>query len=345
MRQLRKLIRAIRAIGGSVLKRSYSGRRQKELETFSAIENVHELPKIAHYWSEKYVVPLIEPLGFKNCIECFRAYIGRMCNENAPSTTYILSVGAGDTATEINIAEWLRENGIANYRFECLDLNADVLRRGRESAESKGLADHFSFSPFDVNSWKPSRSYDIVLAIQSLHHFIELELLFDKIRSALTAKGYFMSDDMIGRNGHMRWPEALEFVQAFWKELPDKYKYNHRLKRFEEKYQNWDCSTEGFEGIRAQDVLPLLLKRFNFEFFFAFGNVVDIFVDRCFGPNFDPTEEHDRAFIDRVQALDMSEIENGRVKPTHMIAVMTKMPVAQTKMYKHLSPEFCIRRP
>jgi SAM-dependent methyltransferase len=342
---LRKLIRAIRAIGGSVLKGSYSSRRQKELETFSAIENVQELPKIAHYWSEKHVVPLLEPFGFKNCIECFRIYIGRVCKENAPSTTHILSVGAGDTATEINLAEWLRENGIANYRFECLDLNPEVLSRGRKSAESKGLAQHFSFSPFDVNSWKPSRSYDIVLAIQSLHHFVELELLFDKIRSALTAKGYFMSDDMIGRNGHMRWPEALELVQAFWKELPDKYKYNHLLKRFEEKYQNWDCSTEGFEGIRAQDVLPLLSKRFNFEFFFAFGNVVDIFVDRCFGPNFDPTEENDRAFIDRVQALDMAKIESGRVKPTHMIAVMTKMPVAQTKMYKHLSPEFCIRRP
>jgi len=344
LRQLRKLIRAIRAIGSSVLKRSYTRRRQSELETYSAIENVHDLPKIAGYWFDKYVVPLLEPFGFRNCIECFRSYIGRTCNENAPSTTFILSVGAGDCATEINIAEWLRENGIASYRFECLDLNAEVLSRGRKSAASKGLSDHFSFSTFDVNSWKPRRSYDIVLAFQSLHHFVELELLFDKIRSALTAKGYFMSDDMIGRNGHMRWPEALKHVQSFWQELPDKYKYNHLLKRFEKEYDNWDCPTEGFEGIRAQDVLPLLLKRFNFEFFFAFGNVVDIFVDRCFGPNFDPAVENDRAFIDRVQALDMAEIESGRVKPTHMIAVMTKMPVAQTKMYKHLSPEFCVRR-
>jgi SAM-dependent methyltransferase len=285
------------------------------------------------------------PFGFRNAIECFRMYIARMCEKRAPGTVSILSVGAGNSATEINIAEWLRENAITNYRFECLDLNAEVLKRGRISAEAKGLLDHFTFSSFDVNSWKAAHSYDIVLAIQSLHHFVELELLFEKIWNALSDDGYFMSDDMIGRNGHQRWPEALKFVNELWRELPDKYKYNHGLKRFEKKYDNWDCSAEGFEGIRAQDILPLLIKRFNFELFVAFGNIIDIFVDRCFGPNFDITNETDLAFIDRVQALDQTEIESGRVKPTHMLAVMTKMPVTQPKINGRLSPEFCVRRP
>src|SRR5262245_17551466 len=119
------------------LRQTYVLRRRRELETFSAIENVHDLPQIAHYWADNYVVPLLEPFGFRNCNECFRSYIGRICKEKATSTFFILSVGAGDCATEINIAEWLRENGISNYRFECLDLNADVLKRGRASAEAK----------------------------------------------------------------------------------------------------------------------------------------------------------------------------------------------------------------
>jgi hypothetical protein len=45
------------------------------------------------------------------------------------------------------------------------------------------------------------------------------------------------------------------------------------------------------------------------------------------------------------QALDQMEIESGRLKPTHMLAAMTKQPVAHAKFYKHLSPKFCIRRP
>lgn len=231
MRLIRKLIRVIRAIGGSLRKRSYAERRRSELETYSRTQNVHELPQIAHYWSEKYLIPKLAPFGFRNCIECFRSYIAGICHEKAPSTVFVLSVGAGDSATEINIAEWLRENSISNYRFECLDLNPDVLRRGKASAKAKGLDDRFSFASFDVNSWKPKRSYDVVLAFQSLHHFVELELLFDKIHRVLSPDGYFMADDMIGRNGHQRWPEALKFVEEFWRELPDKYKYNQILKR------------------------------------------------------------------------------------------------------------------
>jgi hypothetical protein len=54
----------------------------------------------------------------------------------------------------------------------------------------------------------------------------------------------------------MRWPEALELVTELWKELPTKYKDNCLLKRVQLEYENWDCSTEGFEGVRSQDILP-----------------------------------------------------------------------------------------
>ena len=65
----------------------------------------------------------------------------------------------------------------------------------------------------------------------------------------------------------MRWPEALELIQGIWKFIPDHYKTNHQLKRVEQQYQNWDCSKKGFEGIRAQDILPLLVKKFSFRSF------------------------------------------------------------------------------
>ena len=142
----------------------------------------------------------------------------------------------------------------------------------------------------------------------------------------------------------MRWPEALTHVESLWAELPDRYKYNHQLRRLERDFVNWDCSQSGFEGIRAQDILPLLMERFNFELFIGFGNIIDVFVDRSFGHNFDPDRPFDRAFIDRAHGLDQNLLESGAVKPTHMIAVMTKAP-AETVTYKHLTPEFCVRRP
>ena len=327
----------------------YSKRVTAELETFSAIEEVHDLPLIAHYWSEKHISPMLAPFGFRNAIEFFRMYVAQACRNKPRETVHAMSIGAGNCATEINIGEWLRENGIENYVFECVDINPALLKRAERAALDKGFADRFVFATLDVNTWKPSGrgatgKYDVIIALQSLHHFVELEILFKKIYQALQPDGYFLSDDMIGRNGHQRWPEALELLKPLWSELPDRYKYNHQLKRMEKEFHDCDCSVGGFEGIRAQDILPLLIRRFHFELFIGFGNIIDPFVDRGFGPNFDPANEWDRCFIDRVHALNQSEIESGRIKPTHMVAAMTKHPVSNIKLHKHLSPEFCVRR-
>ncbi len=340
-------LRTLLDVGRAFMRRTspYQVRVQKEIAIFTEIQQVHDLPSIAHYWSNKYLVPILQPFGFTNAIEFFRMYMARICREGPQHTYSFLSIGSGDAAPEINIARWLKEQQISNFTFECIDLNEAVLARARAGADADGVADHFIFSKFDVNSWKPAKEYHVILAIQCLHHFVALEKLFATIFKALHPDGYFMTDDMIGRNGHQRWPESLEFVNQLWRELPHKYTYNHALKRYEKDYENWDCSTEGFEGIRSQDILPLLLDRFHFDLFIGFGNIVDVFIDRAFGPNFDPENEWDRAFIDRVHALDVQEMESGRVKPTHILAAMTKKPVAATKKHKHLSPQFCLRKP
>ena len=143
----------------------------------------------------------------------------------------------------------------------------------------------------------------------------------------------------------MRWPEALTLVRTLWNTLPDHYKYNHQLKRLEIEFDNWDCSKEGFEGIRAQDILPLLVERFSFELFIGWGGVIDIFIDRSFGHNFDPAKEWDRSFIDEVHRLNEESLENGLIKPTQILAAMSKSSRTTTRQYKHLSPRFCIRRP
>jgi len=269
---------------------SYQNRIAAELEMYSATANVHDAPPIMQYWSSKFLVPLFQLFGFSNSNEMFRTYIARACRAHPGEVCRVLSIGAGDAATE------------------------------------KGFSGRFQFATFDINSWKPAEEYHVILAIQCLHHFVELEVLFDKIHRALQQDGFFLTDDMIGRNGHQRWPEALHFVDEFWKELPDSYRFNHQLQRVEERYENWDCSKQGFEGIRSQDILPLLIQRFHFDLFVAFGYVVDIFID-C------------------VHAVDVREIESGRLKPTHIYAAMMKHPSDSPKFYKHLTPEFSVRSP
>jgi SAM-dependent methyltransferase len=255
-----------------------------------------------------------------------------------------VSLGAGNCDFEVKLAIRLKEQGTPNFHFRCLEINGAMLQRGAQLAEESGVADKFSFEDRDFNVWKPAAPFDIALASHSLHHVVGLESLFDAVRSGLRNGGAFLIHDMIGRNGHMRWPEALAQVTAFWNELPRRYKYNHQLKRFEDEFVNWDCSQEGFEGIRAQDILPELLKRFEFDLFLGFANVIDVFIDRSFGPNFDVESDWDRRFIDRVQALDDALMETGQIKPTHMLAAL-KVSGAELKAYQNQTPHSCARWP
>ena len=115
--------------------------------------------------------------------------------------------------------------------------------------------------------------------------------------------------------------------------------------RLEPEFVNWDCAQEGNEGIRAQDVLPLLIEHFQFDAFIAFGNLVDVFVDRSFGHNFDPDDPDDTALIERIARRDEELLDAGRIKPTHLIAAMRARAAAEPRCYRHWTPRFCVRRP
>jgi SAM-dependent methyltransferase len=235
--------------------------------------------------------------------------------------------------------------GISDFTIDCIELSPEMLERGHAAAECEGVADRMTFVEADLNSWTPAHAYDAVLSNQFLHHVVNLEHLFSELKRALRPHGSFIISDMIGRNGHRRWPEALRLVREFWRKLPPSYRVNHQLHCYEEMFEDWDCSIEGFEGVRAQDILPLLLEHFRFRFFFAFGNLIDPFVDRAFGPNFDPASEWDRVFIDEVHRKDEEELRLGRLKPTHMLAVAGTDFSGPPVFRNPLSPEFSVRMP
>jgi SAM-dependent methyltransferase len=321
----------------------YEASLEEEKRLYENCAYVHNLPDIFHYWSNRHVRPKLEQFGFGSPNEMFRKYLVEQCQTRRTATKRFVSIGSGNCDLEIDLGLHLRATGHTDFVIDCLDLNPAMLERGRVAAAQQGIANHLNFIEADFNAWNPKHEYDAVIANQSLHHVLKLEGLFAQIKNSLKPHGSFVVSDIIGRNGHQRWPEALEIVWQFWRQLPPSYRFNRLLRRYEELYENWDCSGEGFEGIRSQDILPLLLQCFHFQLFVGFANVIDPFVDRAFGHNFNPTEAWDRNFIDCVHRRDEDEIASGRIGPTHILAVMGKDPSVPITIHEPMTPEFCLR--
>jgi SAM-dependent methyltransferase len=330
----------------AVVQTDYDARVQAEIATFVNDEVVHNLPEIFHYWSNKYLLPKIQPFGFNHPDDFFVKQLVAVM-QRIPSPNYrFVSVGAGNCDTEVRVAQSLLQLGYSNFTIECLDLNETMLERGRALARDAQCTAQVVPLQADFNRWRPESAFHAVIANQSLHHVMNLEGLFDAIDAAIRPlDSALITSDMIGRNGHQRWPEALLIVEDIWRSLPERYKYNHQLKRVDHEFVNWDCSTDGFEGIRAQDILPMLIERFNFELFVPFSNVVSPFLDRSYGHNFDSSSESDRSRIDEIHARDEAGMVNGTLKPTQMFAVLGTSHERKTRHPEGMSPTQCVRNP
>ncbi|HEY4039551.1 MAG TPA: class I SAM-dependent methyltransferase [Burkholderiaceae bacterium] len=317
-----------------------------EQANFAAVTEVHDVRPIQAYWAGRYVLPLLESFGFRSLDDFWAMEAAAALGSPQTDGARILSLGSGNCDFEVKLAQRLRSMGYSTFRIDCMDINASMLQRGLNAARAAGLGEHIAALRADFNSWSGAPGqYRVVLANQSLHHVVNLEGLFDAVASTLGVEGRFIIHEMIGRNGHMRWPEALQIVERFWVELPARYRFNRLTGTTDEQFQNMDCSRAGFEGIRAQDILPLLVQRFAFSLFIPFGNVIDVFIDRGIGPNFDPDREWDRAFIDRVHAADVAALRDGHIKPTHLLATITPDRTVSTRCPGGPSPAACVRQP
>jgi hypothetical protein len=323
----------------------YESKVQEQIQQYEKGFDPYPLPPIFHHWSHTYLRQKVAAVFGTQTVTEFYASQFSFAFETA-TRPFFVSIGSGDGAQEIAIAKSFIAKGHNRFNFLCLDLNPTLVDNANQSIKSNGLEELVSSKVFDIN--KDSLGHEVhgFMAHQSLHHFVELERTFDLINGHLVGDGRFLTQDIIGRNGHMRWPEALLFVDAVWEKLPDHKRYNHQHKKNVPTFVNHDCSTFGFEGIRSQDILPLMVERFSFERFLGAGGFIDVFVDRDYGPNFNPKDDGDRLLIDTLESINDVLVDLGVITPTMMFAsVMKKRSRLQPIVYRNRTPEFCVRNP
>ncbi len=322
---------------------TYEDRVRAQIAQYSETVDMHALPEIFHVWSNAFIRPGIEKVfGTASIDECYAlAYVEA---KSRTSGTRILSIGCGDGAVEIRVAKLLLERGINDFTFVGVDLSPILLGHFRATLQTEQLGHLLVPVEADLNKIAVPGEFAMIMANHSLHHIEGLERLFADSHERLQDGGVFATCDMIGRNGHMRWPETEAILQAVWPLLSERQRYNLQLQRLETRYMNHDCSAEGFEGIRAQDILPLMLETFHPYKFMGAGGFVDLLVDRGYGHGFDPSIEHDRNLIQFLGQMNDIMLDAGTIKPTWMMAWFTKDDRGEA-YYRDRRARSCVRDP
>lgn len=278
------------------------------------------LPPIFEYWAERHLAPAAQRLGVGSPESFFLGHILR-CAEAGARPVRVLSAGSGACSMEIALAEKVRDAGV-EATLTCIDFNPALMQRGARAAHDRQVAGSMAFRTLDCNRPFELPPQDVIIVNQFFHHVTELEIFCRSLRRSLAPQGLLLSSDIIGRNGHLLWPDVETVVQEAWATLPAAKRHDRHFNAQQNRYRPINHAAYSNEGVRAQDIVACLLAEFDFELFFTFGAAIVPFIERRAGFNFDPAQADDRALIERVQALDAAALAQARYPAANMIAAL-----------------------
>jgi ubiquinone/menaquinone biosynthesis C-methylase UbiE len=175
----------------------------------------------------------------------------------------LVSIGSGVCSHEIRLAE-------LNPRWEvtCIDFSSKLLRRAKEVADSKGLA-NISFQCKDIYRYSlPDSHFDIVLFHSSLHHFRHIdEFLRGKILPALKAGGHLIINEYVGPNRLQFGKNQLKAINRCLEIIDDPHKSipgtNLTKRRFYGPGLIRMFLADPSECVDSESILPTIHKYFE----------------------------------------------------------------------------------
>lgn len=221
----------------------------------------------------------------------------------------ILSLASGYCGHEIQLARALE----IDYEILCTDINSDLFPEPRSRAEGLGLAMDFCQADLNFLAIEPGR-YDLIFAHAAVHHVINLEYLFAQIAGGLSDRGVFHLVEVVGENRRLIWDSNEQLANALLDTLPRDLIGDDRLAV--------PYDEEGMEGIRQEDILPLLRQSFEPLFEYRHGAFMRFLcTHNNLGKRLDPADERARRCLDFLIETDRSAVRNGILEPLELWGV------------------------
>jgi SAM-dependent methyltransferase len=173
-------------------------------------------PSLLEWWAVPAVIKRWNLLMTGDADTSFPAYVAR--EHLAPRQDLNgLSLGCGTGGNEVL---WALTGAFA--RLEGIDVSPERISFATATAAERGLDDVLRFSVTDVNELVGSgKRYDVVLGLQSLHHFSALDATLPRIAELIEPDGHLIVDEFVGPT-RFQWTDAqLDAANDLLARLPE----------------------------------------------------------------------------------------------------------------------------
>jgi SAM-dependent methyltransferase len=248
-------------------------------------------------------------------------YFERIARLSATKPLRILSILAGAARIEQQLIEFCK----GEVDITLLDASPDLIERaaGRLSSVRAGVRVDCLIG--DINAGLPGAGeFDIIVCVSALHHVANLEDVLFQINERLAPDGEFWNiGEQIGRNGNRLWPGALAAANEAFGKLPERLRKNAHTGRIDTLISDRDFSRGCFEGIRSEELEPLLEAYLVPEHVFKRNSFLWRLVDATYSDNFDLAAKEDLNCLHDLVAAEAIYWSNGG-RSTEMHAVFRK---------------------
>ncbi len=173
---------------------------------------------------------------------------------------HCLSLGSGGGELERGLSQYVVPKSHLG-----IEISAELVRLASErSAEFP----HIRYRQADLNTCElEPAQYDLVIAHQSLHHVLNLEGLFDRIRQTMKPNAVFIFDEYVGPRRFQWSDRQLQCINAAIELLPSRLNKDVQTGKLRERVTRCTskqvADVDPSEAIRSDEIIPLAMRNFR----------------------------------------------------------------------------------
>jgi len=246
----------------------------------------------------------------------------------AKPSEHCLALGCGHGVFDRQAIEF----GLARH-VHAVDISKGAIESARQAASDAGLATQIDYEVSDINKISlPASTYDLVVAMSSIHHVAELENLFAQCARTLKPGGLFFMDEYVGPSRFQTPPELRILIDGLLKMMPPRYRRNLFTNDGATKDEYIVPTVEQMiagdpsEAVRSAEIMTVLRKHFEVIEYKPYGGGIQHQLFSGIMGNFDPDSATDLKFLKAISDLELSLENIGAVHSEFAVAVARPLP-------------------